>query len=154
MPESPDPARLLALFDETARLFHRLRVLARRVHGQGEASAGRRGVLRSLRDGGPQTVPEMARARPVSRQHIQALVDRLRADGLVALHANPAHRRSHRVALAAKGRRLLEAMEARERRLLAGLGLEVSAGALAEAAKTLRAAREALEAWGRRRSKR
>lgn len=152
MPEPPDPGPLLALFDETVRLFHRLRVLARRVHGQGEASAGRRGVLRSLMGQGSQTVPALARARPVSRQHIQALVDQLRAQGLVVLQPNPAHRRSHLVALTGKGRRSLELMEARERRVLAGLGLRASSRALAEAAETLRGVREALETPGRGRS--
>jgi hypothetical protein len=40
-------------------------------------TAGKRGVLKGLDRLGPQTVPQMARARPVSRQHIQTLVNRL-----------------------------------------------------------------------------
>jgi len=56
-------------------------------------SAARRGVLRSLARLGPQTVPQMAGARPVSRQHIQTIVNALAADGLVETIDNPAHKR-------------------------------------------------------------
>ena len=70
-------AALAVLFDAAVALFHRLRATAGEVHGQGEPTAGRRGVLRDLSRLGPQTVPQMARRRPVSRQHIQLLVNGL-----------------------------------------------------------------------------
>ncbi len=87
-------AALPSLFAETVALFHRLRATAAQMHGQGELSAGRRGILFELARLGPQSVPQMARARPVSRQYVRGLVDGLRADGLVDLAANPAHRRA------------------------------------------------------------
>src|SRR5436190_234471 len=90
-----------ALIDETVALFHRLRAAAAAIHGEGELSAARRGVLRSLARAGAQTVPQIAAARPVSRQHIQTVVDALVADRLVETTDNPAHRRSVLVRLTA-----------------------------------------------------
>src|SRR5215813_8522065 len=64
-------AAMQEVFDEAVSLFHLLRALAARLHGQGEMTAARRGILRGLERLGPQSVPQLARARPVSRQHIQ-----------------------------------------------------------------------------------
>lgn len=115
--------------------------MAEEVHGQGELSAGRRGVLRSLAREGPRSVPQLARARPVSRQLIQTLVNGLRAQGYVELAPNPAHRRSHLVRLTPAGRRFVAVMERRERELLAGLRLGVGRDELEAAAATLRRVR-------------
>ena len=85
---------LESLLGAAVALFHRLQAVADEAYHQGELSAGRRGVLRGLDRHGPQTVPQMARARPVSRQYIQTLVDVLAKEGYVGLIANPAHKRS------------------------------------------------------------
>jgi len=138
-------AALGTLFDETRLLFHRLKAAAAALHGQGESSAGRRGVLYDLARGGPQTVPQMARARPVSRQHIQALVNELAADGLVALADNPAHKRSHLVRLTPAGTALVDDMRRRETALLRRLDPEATVAEVAEASRTLRRVREAIE---------
>lgn len=61
------------------------------------------GFLRSLKVGGPQTVPQLARARPVARQRIQRLADECAASGLVEFIDNPAHRRSKLVRLTRHG---------------------------------------------------
>src|SRR5271157_1804625 len=119
-------AALLRLFDEIPALFHLLRAVAGDVHGQDVSSAGKRGVLRSLDSEGPQTVPQMARARNVSRQHIQVLVNGLFEDGLVVSEENPAHRKSPLVCLTAKGTRRLAAAEERELQLLARAKLRLS----------------------------
>jgi DNA-binding MarR family transcriptional regulator len=107
---------------ETALLFFRMRVAAKQFLGQGELSAGRRSLIKSLGAHGPQTVPQMAKVRSVSRQHIQTLANSLREDGLVRSIGNPAHRRSPLIELTPKGRRFLAEMESREvalRRFLA-----------------------------------
>ena len=106
------------MIDESRLLFHRLRRVAETLHRQGELTGGRRGVLRSLYQSGPQTVPQLARARPVSRQHIQSLVNPLEAEGYVEFRDNPAHRRSNLVALTDKGRELVATMLEREEQLL------------------------------------
>jgi len=143
--EEDRASELLRLFDETAALFHRLRAVAAEVHGQSERSAGRRGILQSLDRLGTQTVPQLARARPVSRQHIQMLVNGLLKDGFVTTQENPAHRRSVLVLLTPNGKRLLEAMENRERRILARAGVAIPAKALAGASDTLESVRRFLE---------
>ena len=72
-----------------------------RLQSEGEklgAGTARRGgvwgLLNSVIGQGPQTVPQLARARPVSRQHIQKLANEMAAAGLVRFVANPAHKRS------------------------------------------------------------
>lgn len=145
-------AALDALIGETTALFHRLKVVADEIHQRGRISAGRRGILWSLARGGPQTVPQLARARPVSRQLVQTLVNGLLDEGYVDLRENPAHRRSHLVALSTAGRRAVEQMDRREQSLLRGARLGASKPALRSAARTLRAVREFFEsdAWSRR----
>jgi DNA-binding MarR family transcriptional regulator len=136
---------VLRIFDEVSALFHRLRAVAGDVHGRGSSSAGCRGILRSLDVLGPQSVPQLARARPVSRQHVQALVNTLLNEGLINPSENPAHRRSSLLALTAKGRRELEAIRKREARLLASSRFDVPAKDIDRAAQTLRALRTVLE---------
>ncbi len=141
---------LLRLFDEIPALFHKLRSVAGDVHGRDVTTAGRRGLLRSLDRIGPQTVPQMARARTVSRQHIQIIVNRLLKDGLVASEENPAHRKSPLVRLTPKGKRQLLAAEERESQLLARASFDLAAEEINRAADTLRALRDLLESkeWG------
>jgi DNA-binding MarR family transcriptional regulator len=136
---------LQELFDETVSLFHLLRALAAQLHRQGEMTAGRRGILRGLDRLGPQTVPQMARARPVSRQHIQLEVNQLEAEGLVELVANVAHRRSRLVRLTPKGKAHLEEMYQREAELFATLDdVVVPADTVRSASATLRTLRAEL----------
>jgi DNA-binding MarR family transcriptional regulator len=136
---------LQSLIDETRSLMHRLKVAAEALHGQGETSAGRRGVLIDLARRGAMTVPALARLRPVSRQHIQALVNPMLDEGLVELVDNPAHRRSRLVRVTGRGRRLIESMLAREHRLLDRLPVDASDAELRRAAAVLRGVRVALE---------
>lgn len=140
-----DPELLLRLFDETTALFHRLRAAAAQAHGQGELTAARRGILLSLEQHGPSTVPALARMRPVSRQHVQSVVDGLLADGLVQTRPNSAHRRSNLIALTAGGQALLGRIHSRERKLLAGIAWKVTPRSVKAAASVLRQVRIQLE---------
>lgn len=133
------------LMDATAALFHRLRAAAARLHDRGELSAARRDVLRALERQGERTVPEMARARSVSRQHIQLLVNALADEGLVERVDNPAHRRSRLVRLSTAGRALLRGMQAREAEALHALDLGIDPWRLREATQVLIELRLALE---------
>jgi DNA-binding MarR family transcriptional regulator len=140
-----DPAveAMAELIDEVRALFHVLKAAAERVHDEGESSAARRGVLLGLHKNGPQTVPQIARSRPVSRQHIQVVVNGLLDDGLVELMPNPAHKRSHLVALTLDGRTRVRAVAAREAAILRGLETKPAAADLLGAARTLAAVRSA-----------
>lgn len=147
-----DASALDALIGETTALFHRLKAVAEEVHRQGGVSAGRRGLLRSLAREGPRTVPQLARARPVSRQLVQSLVNGLLDDGYVESLPNPAHRRSHLLRLTTAGERFVTDMERRERELLSGLRMDVGRAELEAAAATLRSVRAFFEGerWQRR----
>lgn len=133
------------LIDETVLLFHRLRVVADELHGGGELAAGKRGVLKGLYENGPQTVPQMARARPVSRQHIQSLVNPLVEEGYVEFIDNPHHRRSKLVQLTNTGHTLVKEMQSRETKVFKMLSEEFSDSKLKQATRTLHAIREYFE---------
>ena len=120
------------------RLFHLLGHSASTLHGDLGISGGMRAVLESVIESGPQTVPDMARARPVSRQHIQMLVNGLLDAGCVAYLENPAHKRSRLVSPTENGREIYELMRERERDAFRTLTVELSAEDMETATAVLR----------------
>ena len=128
---------LTAIVGTVALLFHRLRAVGDDMHRQRGITAPMRGVMLSLADGTPRTVPELAAARPVSRQHIQSQVDALIALGLARSLPNPMHKRSHHIALTDRGRRQLAAMLSEEAKVLEKLQRLFSADDLAATRRTL-----------------
>ncbi len=103
------------------------------------------GVLRSLVKEGPQTVPEMARKRPVSRQHCQTIANALEAEGLVEFVDNPKHKKSKLVRVTRKGRDRFQSMR---RQLLGVAGVYApffTADEVATATDVCRRAREMIE---------
>jgi DNA-binding MarR family transcriptional regulator len=135
-----------SLIDETRLLFHRMKVAAEHLHSAEKITAGMRGVLFGLDRSGPQTVPQMARARPVSRQHIQMLVNPLVERRYIKLIDNPTHKRSKLVSLMPSGRRLVERMRKRESKILGAIGSDMSEKQLRSAVAVMRSLREALGA--------
>jgi len=130
------------LVNEVAALYHLLRVVVARIHSDANLTTAARGLLRRLDRIGPQTVPEMARARPVSRQYIQAVVKQLGKRELVQLVPNPAHKRSSLVQLTSKGKRLAEAVARKEKAFLAELQIDLSKKELLLASSVMRKLRE------------
>src|SRR5262245_54196353 len=139
------------LVNETVLMFHRLRIVADQVHHHGEMTGGLRGILRGLDKLGEQTVPQMARARAVSRQNIQALINQLVDERLVEMAPNPAHKRSPLARLTPRGKKAVDAMNRQEAKLLSKADLGVTDKALREAAETLRIVRAYFESerWKR-----
>ena len=139
----------MRVVDGARSLFHELRAVAQELHGGSPLAGGRRGVLLNLLEDGDQTVPDLARRRPVSRQHIQVLVNQLLQEELVVRKRNPAHQRSKLVSLTAAGRRTITAMLEREKRLLRTLELEAEPHELLAATELLAELRAALRdpAW-------
>ncbi len=82
---------------------HKLRAVGQRSGSVTAWGGGLWGLLHSLETGGPQTVPQLARARPVARQHIQKLADEMAAEGLVTFVENPAHKRSRLLEVTPQG---------------------------------------------------
>jgi DNA-binding MarR family transcriptional regulator len=136
---------LFTVLEETRALFHRLKVVVEQIHKEGQMSGGLRGVMRTLVAEGPQTVPQMARTRPTSRQHIQVLVNRLLELGLVELVDNPAHKRSRLVNLTPAGKKRIDAMNRREAALMQRLRVDISEKNLSSTARTLKNLRELFE---------
>jgi DNA-binding MarR family transcriptional regulator len=117
----------LRLSGAVRQLFHQLRAVAETATPASDGfTASHRAVLESLASQGPQTVPALARARPVARQHIQVLVNDLAELGLVDTRPNPAHRRSPLVALTAAGARRFDAIRAAESAVLKSMRLSLS----------------------------
>lgn len=136
---------LRAVVDETVALNHRLQWVAERMYGDDGHRATRRGILRGLARYGPQTVPALARARSVTRQNVQPVVDALVREGLVALVANPEHARSPLVTVTAHGSELVHAWDLADARVLSAVGRGLSRSDLEITARTLRAVRERFE---------
>lgn len=105
---------LLELIDTVNRLHFELGAMAARIHGEADASAPHRALLRNLIEMGPRTVPQLASLRSVSRQFIQKLVNQLLKEGMVEYIDNPAHKRSRLVRIAPRGYAAYRAMRDRE----------------------------------------
>jgi DNA-binding MarR family transcriptional regulator len=134
-----------AIVDETIALYHRLMWVADQMHGKDGGGSAGRGILRGLLRYGPQTVPDLARARSVRRQTIQPVVDALAAEGLVELVENPAHARSRLVRITSPGVKIVERMDRLDHRVLSAVSAGLTAKDVAITASTLRALRSRFE---------
>ena len=135
---------VMQLMEEAVALHLRLRAVTDRLHGRSELTTVCRGVLRDLARLGPRTVPQLARRRHCTRQHLQALINRLVADGMAELVTNPDHCRSRLVQLTDRGREAIEAMWTREAELTAALPITSSEDEVGTALRVLRELRELL----------
>ena len=138
-----------ALFDivvEVSRTFFRLRAAASQIRAVSPWGGGLWGFLRSLRVLGPQTVPQIARARPVSRQRIQRLANEAVESGLVEFADNPAHRRSKLVRLTPEGATLVRQLTEKIADISEDLAHGMDEQELRTTARVLRRLREKLEA--------
>ena len=107
------------------------------MHAEMGVTAGTRAVMSSLAARGGRTVPDLARERGVSRQHIQSVINELLAANLATASRNPAHRRSPLLALTDEGLRRLRTLEAREADHLRQIAPVVSHQELAAASRLL-----------------
>jgi DNA-binding MarR family transcriptional regulator len=132
------------LLDEVILLEHRLVRVAEALHADLDITVPGRAVLEFLERSGPSSVPDIARARDVSRQHIQTIVDSLAGGGLVERASNPAHRRSPLFALTPPGRAIIEQMHDRERKMISDRTAGISRADVVAATEVLAAVRLAL----------
>jgi DNA-binding MarR family transcriptional regulator len=129
--------KMVALTRAVRAAFNRLRALTDDLHGDLQITTAMRAVMEALAEAGPQTVPQIARAKGVTRQHIQLLADALVSAGLAAVKDNPAHRRSSLIALTEKGKRAFAKMQAREAPLVEEMAWEFEAPELDRATAVL-----------------
>src|SRR5262245_28999821 len=106
--------RLVALTRAVRGLFNRLKALGDDLHGDLTITTAMRAVMETLAEAGPMTVPQIAKSKGVTRQHIQLLADALSGGGWVTVKDNPAHKRSSLIALTEKGKRMFAKMRVRE----------------------------------------
>lgn len=85
---------MTALIREIRTAFNRLKAIAEALHADLEVNPSMRAVLQALVSKAPQTVPEIAKERGVSRQHVQKVMNVLLEGGLVRTENNPDHKRS------------------------------------------------------------
>ncbi len=104
------------------------------------------GLLRTLTLEGPRTVPQIARARTVTRQRIQKLADEMAALGLVEFVDNPAHRRSRLLRLTPTGEEAYHALSRQLEEWAEELAADIAIGELEEATAVLKRVRAKLEA--------
>ena len=140
---STDAKEAVALTREVRACFNRLRALGDALHRDLGVTAAMRAVMEALFEGGEQTVPAIARAKSVSRQHIQVLVNDLASAGLAATRRNPDDGRSPLVDLTRKGHGLFARMREREKSVLAEMTRALKARDVGAAVATL----EALHGW-------
>lgn len=109
-PLQASPQDVLDLSVAVIEFYFRIEAITQATAGFAQAG-GEWGVLRTLVKEGPHTVPDMARTRPVSRQHCQTICNALEAQGLVEFIDNPKHKRSKLVRITKKGRERFESMK-------------------------------------------
>jgi DNA-binding MarR family transcriptional regulator len=140
-----NPKQIEAVTSAVRGLFHRLRAFGDRLHADLGITTAMRGVMESLSKNGPMTVPQMARQRPVSRQHIQMLVNQLSEAGLCASLPNPEHKRSVLIELTAKGHDAFEEIRRREAAAIAELFGDIASDDLDAGERALAAMTAALD---------
>lgn len=100
-------------------------------------TAAERAVMEFLVRGTRMTVPDMARAYDVSRQHIQTSVNLLLDKELAVLEDNPGHKRSPYVALSDKGHRLFAKIAKKDDELIEEIFAKISKSDRMKTRKTL-----------------
>jgi DNA-binding MarR family transcriptional regulator len=129
---------------ETRRLFQSLALKSNELLQPQGINASMRAVLEFLDREEPQTVPQMAKARDVSRQHIQKIVNELLKEKLVEIIQNPAHKRSSLIQRTKQGKKCFNELKQREEQLFKEMARSFSDKDLHSTALTLRSLRDFL----------
>jgi len=122
MADDPRAQVVTDIWLQSTRLFFKLQALGKEIGAVAANNSSTWGFLHTLVTVGPSTVPDIARMRPVSRQHIQTMANDMAKKGLIQFVENPRHRRSKLLEITEKGHKFYE---------------DNSAAMLAEAAATM-----------------
>ncbi len=133
------------LMTETIATFFRLRAMGQQIGAVTPNGSGYWGLMRSLKQEGVQTVPQLARSRPVSRQHIQKLANHMIAEGVIELVNNPAHKRSKLLRLTSKGETVFQELNQQIAKVAINLAEDMDVQELQIAVKVLKQIREKLK---------
>jgi DNA-binding MarR family transcriptional regulator len=108
------PSPLYQVIWQTRRLFQRLRATSEDFLSGSGINASQRALLEFLHRQPPQTVPQIAREKSVSRQHIQVVANELLSLKLIEFAENPDHKRSRLLKLTGNGKALFESIQKNE----------------------------------------
>jgi DNA-binding MarR family transcriptional regulator len=97
---------ILDLLVEAARAFGIIQEAGKKIGAVSETGKRIWALLRILKLYGPQTVPQIARMRSVSRQYIQRLANDIVEEGYAEFGSNPGHKRSQFLKITPKGEEL------------------------------------------------
>jgi DNA-binding MarR family transcriptional regulator len=133
---APQPAKdgrhsileLNHLITATRSFFHDLERVSQAILAEHDLSPQERRLLMTLRKHRRSTVPQLARKRQVSRQHVQVTINALARRGWVDFRDNPDHKRSRLLELTPEAENWIRQIMAREgealQRVAAGLSPE------------------------------
>ena len=139
------PCAVQSLYDllQQVRPLHRRVARSVAVHLEGTGiGVGARAVLALLAAGEAKSVPAIGRELFLPRQNVQKWVDALLEAGLVERRANPAHRRSHLIAVTPQGTSLFAEIRLRENAAIEPLAERLSLSEIETAARVLGACLE------------
>ena len=106
--------KLSSVISDIRLSFNLLRARADVMHQDLGVNASMRAVMESLAGGGEQTVPDIARSRGVSRQHIQVIVNSLTRANMVDARKNLDDKRTFLVSLTNHGKTVFDEIQKRE----------------------------------------
>jgi len=127
---TPKEKQLYAVFHEVRTCFNQMKSLAEQLHQDLGVNPSMRAVMEALSAKSPQTVPDIAKSKGVSRQHIQTVMNSLQKEGFVDTLDNPAHKRSPFFDLTSKGRKVFTKIKEREKAPLHRLAATMSSESL------------------------
>lgn len=107
---------------EVRTLFHRMVEAVDAMHEDTGVTTAMRAVMECLAGKKQKSVPQIARERSVSRQHIQTLANALLDRDLIRTKTNPDHKRSQLIYLTEEGEKLFRTMRLKERKALETVG--------------------------------
>ena len=136
---------LTALIREIRTAFNRLKSVAEALHADMDINPSMLAILQTLILKAPQTVPDIARAKGVSRQHVQKNMNALLEKDLVHAQDNPDHKRSVLYRPTPAGEELFVQIQAREEAPMAMLAEALAAHDVAASVRLLVCLNDALE---------
>jgi len=128
------------LYEITAQVrqfFQLLRSISDNQLEQVGINSSHRALLEFLYLNPPQSVPQIAKKKSVSRQHIQTIVNALLDRNLIELVDNPNHIRSSFIRLTKEGKVVFELIREKESALLKQVALNFSQDELNEVSRTI-----------------
>ena len=102
------------LIRQVRTCFNLLRTLAENLAADLDVNPSMRAIIQSLSESGPSTVPDLARERGTSRQHVQTVINALLDQGHVQRKDNPEHKRSPLYLLSPQGDAVYSEIQRRE----------------------------------------